>query len=193
MTLIKRKSLIVAFVSSVVIALVLILTLVGYYIYLEFKAEEFRRHYQDLLNKAKAKVYSKYIEIKKIDARIENTGALKGKPIIEGIVTNKGTKDILNLAIRVSFLDKDGAVIYETELRPQEPALENTALPHINIPYLYNSPKTVLRPNESFVFKKIIPSCPTEIFLELREGDKPKKKFGKWSGKLTTYASSLDF
>ena len=193
MTLIKRKSLIVALVSSVVIALVLILTLVGYYIYLEFKADEFRRNYQDLLGKAKAKVYSKYIEIGKLDARIENTGALKGKPIIEGTVANKGTKDIFNLAIRVSFLDKDGAAIYETELRPQEPALENTGMPHINIPYLYNSPKTVLRPNEPVVFKKIITGCPTEIFLELREGDRPKKNFGRWSGRLTAYTASLDF
>ena len=191
--LIKKKSLIVALVSSLVLALVLVLTLVGYFIYLEFKADEFRRRYQDLLGKAKAKVYSKYIAIEKLDARIENTGTLKGKPIIEGVVTNKGTRDVLNLSIKVRFMDKDNAVIYETELRPQEPSLGTQPLSHVNIPYIISSPITVLRSNESFPFKKIISNCPTEIFLELREGEKPKKIFGKWSGKLTADAESLDF
>lgn len=191
--LIKKKNLIVALVSSIVIALVLILTLVGYYIYLEFKGEEFRRYYQELLGKAKARVYSKYIEIEKLDARIENTGALKGKPIVEGVVINKGARDIFNLAVIVSFLDKDNAVIYEAELRPQEPSLGGPALPNINIPYLYSSPKTTLKQGERFAFKKILSGCPTEIFLELREGEKPKKTFGRWSGKLTAQALSLDF
>ncbi len=191
--LIKKKSLVVALVSSLVIALVLILTLAGYFIYLEFKGEEFRRHYQELLGKAKAKVYSKYIEIEKLDARIENAGALKWKPIVEGVVTNKSAKDILNLVLKISFLDKDNAVIYETELRPQEPALGGPALSHVNIPYLYNSPRTVLKPDKPAAFKKIISNCPTEIFLELREGEKPKKAFGRWSGKLTAHAVSLEF
>ena len=92
--LIKKKSVIVALVSSFVIALVLILTLVGYFVYLEFKGNEFKRYYSELLEKAKAGVYSKYIDITKLDARIENSGPLKGKPIIEGVVTNKGKKEI---------------------------------------------------------------------------------------------------
>lgn len=191
--LIKKKSLIVAFVSSLVIALVLILTLVGYYIYLEFKGEEFKRYYQELLGKAKAKVYSKQIEIDRLDARIENTGTLKGKPVIEGIITNKTGRDIFNLTLRIAFLDKDNAIIYETELHPQEPALGNPALSHVTIPYLYDSPKTILKPDEPFKFKKIISNCPTEIFLELREGGSTKKTFGKWSGKLIAQAASLDF
>ena len=191
--LIKKKSLVVALVSSLVIALVLILTLAGYFIYLEFKGEEFKRYYQELLSKAKARVYSKYIEVEKLDARIENTGVLKGKPIIEGVVTNKSGKDIFNLAVRISFLDKDNAVIYEAEIRPQEPALGSSGIARVNIPYLYAPARTVLKPNQPFIFKKIISGCPTEIFLELREGQTPKKAFGKWSGKLTSEIASLDF
>lgn len=193
MTIIKRKSLIVGLISSIVIALVLILTLVGYYIYLELKAEKFKLHYQELLGRTKAKIYSKYIEIEKLDARIENTGVLKGKPIIEGIVTNKGPKDVINLAIKVSFLDNDSAAIYETEFHPQEPALGSSALPLVNIPYISSPTKITLKSNESLVFKKVISNCPTEIFLELREGDRPKRTFGKWSGKLTSQVASLDF
>ncbi|OGW77594.1 MAG: hypothetical protein A3I73_05320 [Omnitrophica bacterium RIFCSPLOWO2_02_FULL_45_16] len=190
---IKKKSVIVALVSSLVIALVLILTLVGYLAYIEFKGEEFKRYYSELLDKAKARVYSKYIDITKLDVRIENTGPLKGKPIIEGVVTNKGAKQVAYLVIKVNFLDKDNAVIYEVLLRPQEPALGGAPITHVAIPYLYTPPKAILKPNEQLAFKKIITNCPTEIFVELREGDKPKKTFGKWSGKLTSQSISLDF
>lgn len=191
--LVKKKSLIVALVSSFVIALVLVLTLAGYFVYLEFKGEEFKRYYQELLQRAKADVYSKYIEISKLDARIENSGPLKGKPVIEGAVKNKGLKRILDLAIKVNFLDKDNAVIYEAVLRPQEPALGGASIARVSIPYLYTMPKTVLNPNEEVAFKKIITNCPTEVFVELREGDSPKKTFGKWSGRLTAQPVSLDF
>lgn len=191
--LIKRKSLVVALVSSIVIALVLILTLAGYFVYVEFKGDEFRRYYYELLEKAKANVYSKYIGITKLDARIENAGPLKGKPIIEGTVANKGTREIANLTIKIDFLDKDNAVIYEAALRPQEPALGSDIISRVAIPYLYTPPKTVLKPGEQITFKKIIANCPTEIFVELREGEKPKKAFGKWSGKLTSQAVSLNF
>jgi len=191
--LIKRKSLIVALVSSFVIALVLILTLAGYFLYLEFKGEENRRYYQEMLGKAKAGVYSKYIQISGLDARIENTGALKGKPIIEGVVINRGAKAIFNLVIKVNFLDKDNTAIYDYLLQPQEPALASPALARVNIPYLYTPPKYTLKPNESVTFKKIMFTCPTEIFVELAEGEKPKKSFGRWSGMLTAQPVSLDF
>lgn len=193
MTLIKRKSLIVGLISSLVIALVMVLTLVGYFIYLELNAEKFRLNYQELLCRTKAKIYSKYISIEKIDAKIENTGSLKGKPIIEGLVTNKGTKDAQNLIIRVSFLDKGDAVIYEMDFHPQEPALGSIAFPHVNIPYISSPAKLTLKKAQTYAFKRIISNCPTEIFLELREGDKPKKTFGKWSGKLSAQTVSLDF
>lgn len=191
--LIKRKSLVVALISSFVIALVLIMTLAGYFIYLEYKGEEFRKEYQELLGKVKAVVYSKYITIGNLDARIENSGALKGKPVIEGIVANRSGKDILNLAIKVAFTDKDDATIYETEFYPQEPPLGNSAANYVNIPYLRIPPRTVLKAGGTFTFKRIISPCPTEIFIELREGDKPKKNFGRWSGKLVSQVASLDF
>jgi len=192
--LIKRKSLIVGLVSSVVIALVLVMTLVGYFIYLELKGREFSRVYQELLERAKAKVYSKHLDIFGLDARIENTGALKGKPIIEGAITNEGSKEVVNLEIKLSFLDKDSASIYELTAYPQQPALSGTTLTRASIPRLYNYtyPVDALKPGDTLKFKKIITSCPTEIFLELREGEKPAKSFGRWSGKLKSEVKSLD-
>jgi len=192
--IIKRKSLIVGLVSGIVIALVLIMTLVGYFIYLEFKSREFGRVYQEFLEKAKAKVYSRHLDIFGLDARIENTGALKGKPIIEGAITNKGSREIVNLVIKINFLDRDSASIYELTAHPQEPALGSTVFTHVSISHLYNyaHPIDALKSGQTLKFKKIITSCPTEIFVELREGEKPTKSFGRWSGKLTSEVISLD-
>ncbi len=191
--IIKRKSLVVALVSGMVIALVLILTLAGYFMYIEFKGEEFKRTYQELLQKAKARVYSKYLDISGLDVKIENTGPLKGKPIVEGVITNKGARTVMDLALKINFIDKDNAVLYELVLRPQEPVLGASGITQVSIPYLYTPPKAVLRPHEVLTFKKIMTNCPTEVFVELREGDKPKKSFGKWSGKLTSQVISLEF
>jgi len=47
--ILKRKSLVVALVSSLVVASVMVLTLVGYLVYLELKDEELKRTYQHLL------------------------------------------------------------------------------------------------------------------------------------------------
>lgn len=192
--LIKRKSLIVGLVSSIIIAIVLIMTLVGYFIYLEIKSREFGRVYQELLEKAKAKVYSKHLDIFGLDARIENTGALKGKPIIEGAITNKGSREVVNLVLKITFMDRDSAPIYELVAYPQEPALGGTIFTHVSISRLYGYTHSIgsLKPGQTLKFKKIITSCPTEIFVELREGEKPTKSFGRWSGKLDSEVMSLD-
>jgi hypothetical protein len=191
--IIKRKSLVVALVSGMVVAVVLILTLAGYFMYTEFKGKEFKMAYQELLHKAKAKVYSRYLDISGLDTRIENTGPLKGKPIVEGVITNRGARTVTDLALKVNFIDKDNAVIYELVLHPQEPALGSSGIAQVSIPYIYTPPKVALRPREALAFKKIMTNCPTEVFVELREAGRPKKNFGKWSGKLTSQAISLEF
>ena len=191
--LIKRKSFIVALVSGIIISLVLVLTLAGYFMYIELKGDKFKRDYQELLHKTKASIYSKYLDISGLDARIENSGPLRGKPVLEGIITNKGKKNISDIAIKINFVDNDNAVLYEFVMRPQEPALGYAGIAQVTIPYLYSPPRSVLKPNENITFKKIMTNCPTEIFIELKEGQKPRKSFGRWSGKLMPQVVSLDF
>lgn len=191
--IIKQKSLVVALVSSFVIALVLVLTLIGYLAYIELKGEELKRSYLELLQKANAKVYSKYIEISRLIVKVEDMGALKGKPIIEGIIKNKGSKNIASLSINVKFLDHDGASIYEEAFHPQEPSLGSSSLAHIAIPYLSGPAKVILKPKESLAFKRILTNCPKEIVMTLREGAPPIKSSSKWSGKLIYEVLGITF
>ena len=192
--IIKKKSLIVAFVSSFVISLVLVLTLVGYVIYTELREEEYKNTYQHLLQKANAKTYSKHIEVTKLAAKIGSAGALKNKPILEGLFVNKGKKEIARVLIKVKFLDRDGAIIYEVMLDPQEPSLESSGPIQINIPYLFNSSRPAIKPDGFLPFKKVLSNCPKEIVMALEEGsDFAKGGVGAWSGKFDYEIVSIDF
>lgn len=191
--LIKQKSLIVALVSGLVVSLVLVLTLIGYLAYIELKGEEFKRSYNELLRKANAKVYSKRLDISRLTARMEAAGALKGKPIIEGVIKNNGTKDITDLSISVKFLDRDGATIYEETFHPQEPSLGGGELAIISIPYLSATPRVILRPGKHLPFKKILSNCPQEIVMVLREDKGVARDAGRWSGRLTFEILSISF
>lgn len=192
--IIKKKSLIVALISSVVISSVLILTLVGYVVYIELKGEEFRRSYLELLHKANAKFYSKYVEVSKLSVALVGTGALRGWPIVEGLIRNTGYKDIADLLMKVKFLDRDGAIIYEVVFHPQEPSLGSASLTQgLAIPYLSSPSKVSIKPNDSLPFKKILANCPKEILEELKKGAGFAKTRGRWSGRLSFEVLSLDF
>ena len=190
--LIKKKSLIVVLVSSFVIALVMVLTLVGYVAYMELKGEESRRNYQDSLRKINVRTYSGYIDVKDLNSKIEESGALRGKMVIEGIIKNNGSREIDSILIKVKFLDKDGAVIYEAIFHPQEPSLGTSGMVQLSIPYLSSPPKITVKPGSVFPFKTIVSSCPEEILSELRQKGTGKNT-GKWSGKFGFEILALDF
>lgn len=193
MAIIKRKSLVVACTSGVIISAVLILTLAGYSVYTELKGEEFKRSYQELFQKVNAKVYSKHIDVSRLDAKTEDSGALRGKPVVEGIIKNNGTRNIVNLAVKVNFLDKDGAIIYEIVFHPQEPSLGSAGLTQVAIPYLYNPARMPIKPGDSLPFKKILNDCPQEILGELDKNKGFGKIPGKWSGKFSSEIVALEF
>ena len=187
--IIKKKSLIVAIVSSFIICGVLVLTLVGYLAYLEFKDKELQSVYQQLLQKVNAKLYSRHIEISGLTIAMESSGTLKGKPIIEGILRNKGYREVTDILMLVRFLDKDGAVLYEVVFHPQEPSLGVSNLTQVTLPYISRYPKTSIKQGATFPFKKILTNCPKEISSELnRVAGK-----GSWSGSLETDIISISF
>lgn len=168
---IKRKSLAVAVISGVIISTVLILTLIAYVFYIELKNSESRTKYFQLLQKINAKIYSKYIESIKLEARIERNGPLKGKPVIEGSIKNKGKRTIAGLLVKVVFLDKEGAVLYETLFHPEEPPLGSSNLTGVSIPYFRTAGSGIVAPGASLAYKRIIRNCPKELLIMMQSGE----------------------
>ena len=184
--IIKKKSLVVALVSSLVILLVMITTLIGYLIYVELKDNESKLSYQALLQKLNAKNYSAYIDASKLNARLGKGGALEKEPIVEGVIVNKGRKAITDILLKVKFKDKDGAVLYEVTFHPQEPPFGSFILTQVSIPYISGPSKVQIKPGDEFAFKRILANCPKEILSAMREG-------GSWGGKLDAEVLALDF
>jgi hypothetical protein len=187
--LLKKKSLVVAIISSFIICGSLVLTLAGYLVYLELKDKELQSTYQQLLQKVNAKFYSRHIEISGLTAATENTGTLKGKPVVEGVLTNKGYREVADILMLIRFMDKDGAVLYEVVFHPQEPSLGASSLTQVALPYISSHPKTSIKPGAAFPFKKILTNCPKEISSELNR----EVVRGAWPGKLEADIISISF
>ena len=190
--LIKKKSLVVSLISGCVISAVLALTLVGYAVYLELKNDELSNAYDLMLANVQAKFYAKYIEVARLGAAIETSGALKGKPVIEGIVRNHGYKDVSDMVLRVTFLDRGGAILYDVAFHPQEPALGSASLSQVAIPYLAVPSSGAIRPEGSRTFKRILTDCPPEILAELT-GSGSSATSRKWSGRLDYEVLAVTF
>jgi len=180
----KKKSVIVALISGIIVSIVLILTLVGYSIYLELKNEESRISYMYAMDKINARIYGKYIEISGLTAKIEKSGVLRDKAVLEGTVKNNGQREFSELITKIKFLDTDGAVIYEAISDLLEPALGAGTVGTIKIPYLSYSPHIRVKIGSSLPFKKILTSPPAEIYSCLRDEGGLSKNRGRWSGRL---------
>lgn len=191
--LIKQKSILVILLSSFVISSVLVLTLVGYIVYLELKDEESIHTYQYQLQKINAKVYARHIEVAKLNATIGDIGPLDEKPIIEGVILNNGYRNITDILLKVKFLDRDSAIMYEVIFHPQEPPFGTGGLTQVNIPYLSIPSKTNIGPNSSLPFKRILTGCPNEIVAALKRDRDFSKDRAKWSGKLDSEVLSVNF
>lgn len=192
--MLKKKSILVALISILIICLVLVVNLAGYLLYLELKEDELANAYRMSLQRVNAKVYSKHIEIDRLEASFRSTGLLNKSVILEGIVRNNGYKDITDLIVKVNFLDNDGAVIYEVTFRPLEPSLGSygTFAP-TSISHVTDASTRAIRPESSHPFKKVLVNCPKEILSELKRlagspGDK-----GRWAGRFDYDILSVNF
>ncbi len=187
MTMIKKKSLIVALISSFVICLVLIVNLIGYLIYTQLKHDELNSAYKASLQRVNAKMYAEHIEIDKLGATFDRVGPLSGQAVLEGIIRNDGVRDLSDICVRVRFLDNDGASLYEITFHPQEPSLgafrsvQQASATHITDADAYPSS---IKPESSLPFKKILANCPNEIITELKHGAPSLSGKNKWTGKF---------
>lgn len=192
--MLKKKSMLVALVSILIICLVLVVNLAGYLIYLELKDDELANAYRISLQKVNAKVYSKHIEIDRLGASFSSTGLLNKSAVLEGIVRNDGYRDITDLVIKVKFLDNDGAVIYEVTFRPLEPSLGSYgAFAPTTISHVTDASTQAIRPESSHPFKKVMVNCPEGILSELKAGAGSPGGKGRWAGRFDYDILSVNF
>lgn len=156
--IVKKKSILVIILSIMLISLVLITTLIGYYLYLNWKEENTKSLYLTSLYELNAKLYAKYISITSILIKIDEEEFFKDKPIMEGHIKNTSNKKIRSLKLKISLLDKDGRVLYMDLFYP-----------------LRIDSHSYLAPNDAISFKHLLKNCPKDITSYL----KMKTRFAK--------------
>jgi len=192
--IIKKKSLVVALISSLVISLVLVMTIVAYLLYIEMRDRNFRSSYAEAIKKISARAYAKQIEFFRLRAVIGRDGAFRGRPMVEGVLINNGNRAISDMLVRMKFRDIDGAVIYEVVFHPQEPALGMSILGQVSIPYLTEPQRISIDPGNRLAFKRILSGCPKEIISAIKEGPERKRKTESgWAGTLEPEILSMEF
>jgi len=192
--IIKKKSLIVAIVSSLVISIVLVMTVISFLLYTEMQTRNFLAYYEDAIRKTSAKTYAKQIDFFRLKAVIGRDGAFRGRPMVEGVLINNGNRVISDMLVKIKFRDIDGAVIYEVVFHPQEPALGISILGQVPIPYLTEPQRISVDPGNRLAFKRILSDCPKEIVSALKEGESQKAAENKgWTGTLEPEILSMEF
>lgn len=171
--IIKKKSILVIVLSSTVVAVVLVITLFGFYIYLNLKEENNNDAYISDIRQLNAKLYSKCILISSVVIKIGEEGAFKNEPVVEGQIKNTSNKKLVSLKLKLSLLDKDGRVLYMDAFYP---------LRHKSyFGVISEETGNFLAPSDSVSFKHILRNCPNDIEIYL----KMKKQFAKEKKKET--------
>ena len=163
---IKRKHLTVVLFSSAIIALVIVSTLVGYSLYVQWKEDTFAVDYRNSIYRLNAEIFKNDIEIHGVRAGLRNSGLPSETPVLEGKVKNDSSKTITSIMLEVSFSISDGSVIYRDWFYPfGEGAFSGS-------PFFSGIKRTreVLRPGESMAFNYPLRNCPSEVIARIFPG-----------------------
>lgn len=174
----KPRTLPTIILSSLIISSVLVLTIFGFYTYLEWKEKNIRRNYKLALYELNGQLFGKYIIIN-LQAKIAQEGIFKGEPIVLGTIKNTSNKKIYSLRLKIAFYAPDRQVVYVDRFYPIGLDFESL----VNISDITKKTKNFLLEGDSISFKHQLKNCPPKISNFL----KSKLKFAKFE-----YAEPLE-
>lgn len=157
---IKSKHRTVILFSSAIIAMVIVSTLIGYSLYIQWKEDAFAASYRNSIYKLTAEIFKTDIEIHNIATRFGNgTSSLSKIPVLEGKLKNNSSKTITSIMLEVSFSRPDGYVVYKDWFYPLGEGILAGS------PFFSSVKQTrdVLQPGENMSFKYLLRNCPSEV------------------------------
>ncbi len=166
----KVRTFLVVGVSFLVIAAALGLTVFGFYAYLEWKKQNLENDYARSFRSLNAQLFQDMIKIK-VWGKVERKGGARGRPMIEGTITNGSNKTIYSLKLKVSFKDPENRVVYITSFYPVDPE-------EFSMRSLTDPTKNFLSEGNTISFAHQLNNCPPQVYNYLRS----KLKFAKARG-----------
>jgi hypothetical protein len=159
----KSKNILVILFSSVIIAIVLLSTLLGYSLYVEWKNDSRSVKYNNSMYILTAEMFKSDIVISNVVVRMGEHGPFRGQPIIEGDIKNNSPKPVNLLTVEVFFENPDGSVVYKDRLLP----LGGSRFAHSTLFSGVEPGQEILLPGNSKVFRHIFRNCPPEVVQEI--------------------------
>ena len=171
--IIKKKHILVAFFSSLIISVVLMTTVAGYGIYVQWKKDIFAARYNHSIYELTAELFSSEIMLYNVKVEMGDKKLFSGIPIMEGSLKNNSAKTVTSVLIEVVFFEHNGNVLYKDWFYPL--GRRNSRAP--SVVFGSGSTQNVLLPGEGISFKHLLKGCPPGVSEYL---DK-KSKFAKSS------------
>jgi hypothetical protein len=160
---IKKKHILVVVFSSVIITVVLVSTLVGYSLYIQWKEDSFAAKYRNSIYKLTAEMLRKDITIANTSVRIGKDEPFSGMPVLEGSIKNNSPKTITSMMIELSFFRPDGSVVYKDWFYPLKEK-------QVSQPVSFSGAertRNVLLPGEGMTFRHLLRSCPHALVTQI--------------------------
>ena len=152
---INNKHALVIIFSSIIIAAVMVSTLVGYHLYIEWREDRDSAAYNNAIYKLTADMFKKDVGLSNLRVAIGGKEMFTGMPIIEGSLKNNSSKIVTSIMLEVQFSRPDGSVVYREWFYPLgavRPA-----------PIRAKRTKNVLMPGEGISFRHLLRNCPSEV------------------------------
>lgn len=161
--LLRNKHANVILYSSVVIAVVLVSTLTGYTLYIQWKEDSFALKYRNSIYKITAEMFRPEIVMSNASAKISEGEPFSGMPVFEGSIRNNSAKTLSSVTIEVVFRRSDGSVIYRGWITP----VGENGVPHKAQFPGEEEIGSALMPGEGMSFRFFLKNCPREIVSSL--------------------------
>jgi hypothetical protein len=171
---IKNKHWILITLSSTIVAVVILCTLFGYGIYMQWKDDLYAVRYRDSIYRITADIFKNQIEISGLRTICEENGTLLKVPYVEGRIRNNSPKTLVSVMIGLSFSRPSGVVLYRGWFSP----MGEEKLPDSPFFSTMKRAKKNLPPGESITFRYLLKNCPQEVVEDIARN----KSFAKESG-----------
>jgi len=151
----KKKHISVVAFSSAIIAIVFIVTLAGYHLYIQWKQDTLALKYRNSIYKLTAELFRNDVILSNIDLRVIKKEGTSALPLLQGSLKNNSGKKITSISVEISLENPDGTVVYKEWVHP----LGNRSSSFGIMEYT----EKVLLPGEKMSFRHFMKNCPYDV------------------------------
>jgi len=181
---IKRKSLVVILISSLVISAVLVLTIIGFSLYLGWKGKDLSKTHSLEIAGLNASLYGQHINVSGLSAKKGREGIYKDKFLIEGAIKNTGFRTVGSLMLQVDFLNASHEIIRSETFKPLASSLPPSKTSIAALSIFVSGKELPLAPGKSVVFKHILSSQKDKDVISPIKFKRYATNPNEWSGKF---------